>query len=121
MVDVFTHRPVRTYFRDKQIHISGDIAYALWQYYEITGDRTLLEEGGARVMLECARFYISRAQLRADRREIDYTDVIGPDEYHERVTNNAFTNHLIRHCMERALGLEQVFADRQDWFAALLR
>ncbi len=42
VVDVFTHRPVRTYFRDKQIHISADIAYALRSYYEITGDRTLL-------------------------------------------------------------------------------
>ncbi len=120
VVDVFTHRPVRTYFRDKQIHISADIAYALRNYYEITGDRTLLEEGGAKVILECARFYISRAQLRADRKAIDYPDVIGPDEYHERVTNNAFTNRMIRHCMESALMLEEVFADQTEWFAALL-
>ena len=41
VVDVFTHRPVRTYFRDRQIHISGDIAYALRSYYDLTGDRTL--------------------------------------------------------------------------------
>ncbi|MBR5981226.1 MAG: hypothetical protein IK035_04390, partial [Firmicutes bacterium] len=44
--DVFTHRPVRTYFRDKQIHISGDVAYAVRQYVDVTGDRSLLEEGG---------------------------------------------------------------------------
>lgn len=103
VVDVFTHRPVRTYFRDKQIHISGDIAYALRSYYDITGDRTLLEDGGAEVILQCARFYISRAWCHADRDAVDFADVIGPDEYHERVTNNAFTNRMIRHTMESAL------------------
>ncbi len=121
VVDVFTHRPVRTYFRDKQIHISADIVYALQSYYDMTGDRSLLEDGGARVMLECARFYISRAACHADSDTVDFADVIGPDEYHERVSNNAFTNRMIRHCMACALGLKEIFADREDWFAALLR
>ena len=120
VVDVFTHRPVRTYFRDRQIHISGDIAYALRSYYEITGDRSLLEAGGARVILECARFYLSRASARLDAKDIDYADVIGPDEYHERVTNNAFTNRMILHCLDSALWLKDIFADRPDWFSALL-
>ena len=119
VVDVFTHRPVRTYFRDKQIHISGDIAYALRSYYDITGDRSLLEEGGARVILECARFYLSRANGHVDSRAVDFADVIGPDEYHERVTNNAFTNQMIRHCLESALALEEIFADRPGWLASL--
>ncbi|MBQ4075145.1 MAG: glycoside hydrolase family 65 protein [Clostridia bacterium] len=121
VVDVFTHRPVRTYFRDKQIHISADIAYALRSYYEITGDRSLLKEGGARVILECARFYISRASCHADHDDVDYADVIGPDEYHERVTNNAFTNRMIRYCMESALLIETIFSDQPDWFAALMK
>ena len=121
VVDVFTHRPVRTYFRDKQIHISGDIAYALRSYYEITGDRSLLEQGGASVILECARFYLSRANTHADRDEADFADVIGPDEYHERVTNNAFTNRMVCHCIESALQLKEIFRDRPEWFAALLR
>ena len=120
VVDVFTHRPVRTYFRDKQIHISGDVAYALWEYYRITGDRTLLEQGGAEVILECARFYLSRASAHLDRDGIDFADVIGPDEYHERVTDNAFTNRLIRYCMENALRLEFVFSDRPKEWDALL-
>ena len=120
VVDVFTHRPVRTYFRDRQIHISADIAYALRSYYEMTGDRSLLENGGAEVILQCARFYLSRANAHADSDGIDFADVIGPDEYHERVTNNAFTNRMIRHCMESALQLEEIFRDRPEWFAALL-
>ncbi len=121
VVDVFTHRPVRTHFRDKQIHISADIAYALRSYYEITGDRSLLLEGGARVILECARFYLSRANGHVDSDAVDYADVIGPDEYHERVTNNAFTNLMIRHCMESALLLRDIFADMPEWLSALMR
>lgn len=108
VVDVFTHRPVRTYFRDKQIHISADIAYTMRQYYEITGDTTLLEEGGAEVILQCARFYLSRATAYLDRDTVDFADVIGPDEYHERVTNNAFTNQMALYCMESALLLETI-------------
>lgn len=121
VVDVFTHRPVRTYFRDKQIHISADVAYALRSFYDITGDRSLLKNGGARVILECARFYLSRANAHVDGDAVDYADVIGPDEYHERVSNNFFTNEMIRHCMESALRLEDIFADQKAWFASLLK
>ncbi len=121
VVDVFTHRPVRTYFRDRQIHISADVVYALWQYSVWTGDRTLLEEGGARVILECARFYLSRANAHLDRTEVDYADVIGPDEYHERVCNNAFTNRMILYCIESALSLREVFGDKKAWFSSLLK
>ena len=111
VVDVFTHRPVRTYFRDKQIHISADIAYTMMQYFDITGDRSLLDEGGAEVILQCARFYLSRATRHFDRDTADFADVIGPDEYHERVTNNAFTNQMALYCVQSALKLEEIYGD----------
>lgn len=47
--DVFTGRPLRTYFRDKQVHISADVAYGIWQYYLFTGDGSLLLEGEPRL------------------------------------------------------------------------
>lgn len=96
VIDTFTKRPIRTYFRDKQIHISGDIAYAFDSYLEYTKDYSILEEGGLEVLYEIALFFYSRANLRADRTEVDYLDVLGPDEYHERVDNNAFTNKVAR-------------------------
>jgi len=120
VVDVFTHRPVRTYFRDKQIHISGDVAYTMRRYYELIGDRTLLENGGAEVILECARFYLSRAAAHLDCDALDLADVIGPDEYHERVTNNAFTNRMAKYTIASALWLESIFSDRTAWFGSLL-
>jgi nigerose phosphorylase len=93
--DPVTGRDIRTYFRDKQIHISGDVALAQWRYFELTGDDTLLVEGGAEVILECARFYHSFAYYQPDKRRYEILDVTGPDEYHERVHNNAFTNAIV--------------------------
>src|SRR5690606_25957392 len=60
------------------------------------GDDTLLLEGGAEVIPECARFYYSYAHYKKDRDRYEILDVIGPDEYHERVNNNAFTNAVVR-------------------------
>jgi kojibiose phosphorylase len=94
--DPFTGRDLRTYFRDKQVHISGDVAIAMWEYFKLTGDDTLLLEGGAEVILECARFYFSYIYFKADKGRYEVTDVTGPDEYHERVNNNAFTNLVVK-------------------------
>jgi trehalose/maltose hydrolase-like predicted phosphorylase len=92
--DVFTGRPMRTYFRDKQIHISAAVAHGLWKYYAQTGDERIFTEGGAEVILECARFYSSHAYYKAAKRRYEFLDVVGPDEYHERVNNNAYTNRM---------------------------
>ena len=94
--DPITGRELRTHFRDKQVHISGDVAIALWRHFEVTGDDSLLREGGAEVILECARFYYSYAHFKKDRGRYEILDVIGPDEYHERVNNNAFTNAVVK-------------------------
>jgi nigerose phosphorylase len=94
--DPFTGRDLRTYFRDKQVHISGDVAIAMWEYFKLTGDDSLLLEGGAEVILECARFYSSYIYYKADKGRYEVIDVTGPDEYHERVNNNAFTNMVVK-------------------------
>lgn len=105
VTDVFTGRPIRTYFRDKQIHISADVAYGIWRYYQISGDESVLFEGGAEVILECARFFRSYAYFKPDKDRYEILDVTGPDEYHERVGNNAFTNFMVRETLGIALEL----------------
>ncbi|MDR2741623.1 MAG: glycoside hydrolase family 65 protein [Treponema sp.] len=103
VTDVFTGRPVRTYFRDKQIHISADIVYAIKKYVDHTGDLAILKEGALEVILEAARFFISWLYYSPDRKRYEILDVIGPDEYHERVHNNAFTNRMVHAVFETAL------------------
>jgi len=102
VTDVFTGRPMRTYFRDKQIHISTDVVYGIWQYYSLTRDESILLEGGAEVILECARFMVSYAYFKKDKNRYEVLDVTGPDEYHERVNNNAFTSMMVKHTLQVA-------------------
>ncbi len=99
VTDVFTGRPLRTFFKDKQVHISAAIARAIMTYVEVTGDKSVLVQGGAETVLECARFYYSLLLRYADRDRWEIHDVIGPDEYHERVNNNAYTNAMAKKTM----------------------
>ena len=110
--DPVTGRDLRTYFRDKQVHISGDVAIAMWDYFEVTGDDSLLLAGGAEVILECARFYFSYAYFKQDKGRYEILDVVGPDEYHERVNNNAFTNLVAKETFAIALATVEHLARR---------
>ncbi len=103
VVDIFTERPMRTYFRDRQIHISADVVYGLWQYYLATGDENFLVESASEIILECARFFYSYSYFKKDKNRYEILDVTGPDEYHERVNNNAFTNMMIKYSLEVAI------------------
>uniref|UniRef100_UPI0005940DA3 glycosyl hydrolase family 65 protein n=1 Tax=Gorillibacterium massiliense TaxID=1280390 RepID=UPI0005940DA3 len=121
VTDVFTNRPMRTYFRDKQVHISADVAVAIWQYYTFTGDESILLEGGAETILECARFFHSYSYFNPTKDRYEILDVTGPDEYHERVNNNAFTSYMVKNTLEVALDAVALLEDRHaDDLAALL-
>lgn len=114
VTDVFTGRPMRTFFKDKQIHISAAVAYGIKRYLDLTGDEGLLSEGGAATVLECAAFYRSCLIKRANRNTYELWDVIGPDEYHERVNNNAYTNRMAKLTFELAAELlEEMLTDAQ--------
>ncbi|MCL2256480.1 MAG: glycoside hydrolase family 65 protein [Firmicutes bacterium] len=108
VTDVFTGRAVRTYFDDKQVHISSAIAYGMKKYVSMTGDYSILFEGGLDVVVECANFYLSLLTSRifpkaGSPRKLEILDVVGPDEYHERVSNNAYTNRMAKFVFEFTL------------------
>ena len=103
VTDVFTGRQMRTYFKDKQIHISSAIVYGIMRYTAFTGSKDILREGGAKVILECAVFYYDLLWQKADGRRYELHDVIGPDEYHERVNNNAYTNRMAKFTFDSAV------------------
>jgi trehalose/maltose hydrolase-like predicted phosphorylase len=86
-----------------ELHITASIAYATWEYYLITGDDDFLRNYGAELLLSTAQYWVSRATM--DERCSDYVinNVIGPDEWHEHVNNNAYTNAMARHNIEVAL------------------
>jgi trehalose/maltose hydrolase-like predicted phosphorylase len=102
-------------------HISADVAYAVWQYWQATGDDEFLVAAGAEILLETGRFWSSRAQLEADGLH-HIRGVIGPDEYHETIDDNAFTNVMARWNIRRALEVAALLRERwPDRWAALSR
>ena len=92
-------------------HISADVAYAVWQYWQVTGDDEFFQEAGAEILLETARFWASRAILEADGR-CHIRGVIGPDEYHEEIDDNAYTNVMARWNIRRALDAVDIIRER---------
>ncbi|MDD3334503.1 MAG: glycoside hydrolase family 65 protein [Eubacteriales bacterium] len=120
VTDVFTGRPMRTYFRDKQVHITSAVVYGLWKYARWTGDDSLWREGGAEVLIEAARFYHSLLIKRVEKDDDELWNVIGPDEYHERVNNNAYTNEMARFVFEQTLEVcAQLKRDAPEAYKAL--
>ena len=93
-------------------HISADIAFAVWQYWQTTRDTKFLLEGGAEILLETSRFWASRAKLEEDGL-YHIRNVIGPDEYHEDIDDNAYTNVMARFNIER--GLETARLLKRRW------
>lgn len=77
-----------------QYHINADIAFAIKQYIEATGDVSLLIEGGAELVFETARIWSDLAHLVDGSYHID--EVTGPDEYTALVNNNFYTNVMAK-------------------------
>jgi beta-phosphoglucomutase len=96
---------VRIWCGDIELHISTDVAYAVWRHWQATGDDDWMCCYGVEIVLDTAVFWGSRAEWNKERGRYEITEVIGPDEYHEHVDNNAFTNEMVRWHLETALEL----------------
>jgi len=101
--DVLTGRPIRNHFNDWQIHITPDIVFSIWKYFQITKDEQFLVDYGAEVILESARFLSSRVVYLPSKKRYELWKIQGPDEYHENVENNAFTNYQTKYAIDIAL------------------
>jgi len=86
--------PVPIHTGERQHHITADVAYAVWRYWQATGDEGFLKSQGAEIILSAAQFWASRVEKEGETYVLRH--VIGPDEYHEDVDNNAYTNWMAR-------------------------
>lgn len=100
--DVLTGRKIHNHFNSWQIHISPDIVYALWYYFEASGDWDFMLNYGAEIAFEVAQFLVSRVHFKMDKDRYEFIRLLGPDEYHENVDNNAYTNYLAQFSLEKA-------------------
>jgi trehalose/maltose hydrolase-like predicted phosphorylase len=112
--------------QDKQItiwsgvsehHVASDVAFAVWQYFVATADTEFILSYGAEIILDTARFWSSRASYNRDKDRYDILRVIGPDEYHENVDNNFFTNAMAQWNIRKGLEIYRHLKNRypSDW------
>ena len=101
--DVLTGQLTKVWTGLIEHHISADIAYAVQQYAEVTGDTEYMERCGYEIILDTARFWASRVQWQPEHDRYEILDVIGPDEYKEHVNNNAYTNYMAHYNLRLAL------------------
>lgn len=106
-----------------QVHINADIAYAIRQYVEATGDTFFLADKGAEILFETSRFWVDLGHFNPARGGAFCIDAVtGPDEYTAVVNNNAYTNLMaqsqLRYAYETAALLRREYPGQ---FEALKR
>jgi kojibiose phosphorylase len=97
----------RIWMGEEEVHVTSAVAYGLLAYVAATGDVAFMADFGAEILFETSRFWMDRLEPTADG-GFGLTRVVGPDEFHEHVDNNAYTNYLVRwHLLQAA----HVYAD----------
>jgi beta-phosphoglucomutase family hydrolase len=100
-------------FSSLQTHVSIAIAHNIWNYFRTTGDIEFVEKYGAELFLEICHFWKSKTKLNEKTGRFDIDDVMGPDEFHEKLPNspkgglknNAYTNIMVVWLFNRALDI----------------
>jgi kojibiose phosphorylase len=88
---------------EEEIHITADVCYSLVNYFNATRDQELMLNFGGELIFETARFFASRLEYNSSFDRYELKCVIGPDEFHEHINNNIFTNRLAKFNLEEAV------------------
>ncbi|ASQ90222.1 beta-phosphoglucomutase [Prosthecochloris sp. GSB1] len=107
-----------------QRHVSIAVFYNTWKYVHDTDDTGFLQQYGAEMMFEIARFWASIAKHRPDSGKYHIEGVMGPDEFHEKLPgssrdglrDNAYTNIMVAWLLEKSVELAQSLdPSAMDW------
>lgn len=102
-IDVYTGERERIKTGFIEIHITSDVAFGVYSYFNFTKDQDFMDKCGYEIIMETARFWNSRLETSDQDDLLHINDVIGPDEYTEHVDDNAYTNYLAKWNMEYAV------------------
>ena len=117
--DIVTGLPDKVWSGIIEQHITADVAFGAWQYGVITGDQDFMERFGYELIMDAAVFWASRLEDGEDGK-YHINDVVGPDEYHEHVNDNAFTNYMACWNMRKAVEYHDFLKERRpDLYRAL--
>lgn len=91
----------RIWTGEEEIHVTACVAYGILDYVTATGDVGFLRDFGAEILYQTSRFWVSRLERNEELERYELTRVIGPDEFHEHVDNNTFTNRMAKWHLEQ--------------------
>jgi alpha,alpha-trehalose phosphorylase len=101
------------------IHVTAAVAWAVWFDYCTSGNLDAVAAGGIDVLVETSRFWCSRVFWREDLQAFVINRVLGPDEYHQGVDNNFYTNSMAQENLRKTVRLlELLRAERPADHAA---
>lgn len=110
----------RCYVAVYEHHVTAAVAYGIYDYVRITKDTDFLYNEGAEILTETARFWVSRCEYKSDKDRYEINQVTGPDEWHEPVNNNLYTNYLAKWNIRYVIQLLKTLkAEQTDIFAKL--
>ncbi|MBN2751399.1 MAG: glycoside hydrolase family 65 protein [Rhodospirillaceae bacterium] len=100
-------------------HVNLTVAWNVWNYFVVSGDRRWMGLRGAEIIVLIARFFASLATYNAAEDRYDIDGVLGPDMYHHGhpdaphsgVKNNAYTNVMVAWLMDTVLTVLDVIDD----------
>jgi trehalose/maltose hydrolase-like predicted phosphorylase len=93
-----------------QIHLQGDIALAVWQYYLAKGDTASLSRYWP-ILQGTAQFWAARATANGDG-TYSINNVAGPDEYSNGVDDGVFTNAGAATALRNATAAAKILKQR---------
>lgn len=118
--DIITGLPTKIWSGFIEQHITADVSYGIWQYYNITKDQEFMDDYGYEMILDTAKFWASRLEWSDQDQKYHINNVIGPDEYKEHVNDNAFTNYMAHWTIQLAIGFtESLQRDKPAIYQAL--
>lgn len=107
---------------DEEVHVTADVIYGGMQYYLYTGDDEYFYNNLIEMLIETSRFWLSRLEWNAAQERFEITGITGPDEWHENVSNNTFTNYMTRWSLQYAAQeLQKVQVDRPEIYARIAK
>ncbi len=104
-----------------QLQPSTAVAYGIWHYVHVTEDTDFLWQYGAEILLQIARFMASRVEKSSRTGKYGFYGVMGPDEFHMMVNNNAYTNYMGLRTLRYAVEvMNQMAIEQSDACMALM-
>ncbi len=91
-----------------QEHIISDIACAIGNYISARG-RDKLFPYLYEILIESARYYASRVSFDKKKGKYAMKKGIGPDEFHQDIDNNFYTNYMVIKTMEAGIEAARFF------------